>query len=370
MNPIESHNSPAALTGTSISRLLNRSSLGTEGATALRRSVDDGMFHRAMRGLPPPDTPSPRQPGYRTIVAVDMEASTRRTDAVKAELRSRVYGFLMDAFDQAGITELHLDRLGDRGDGVLALVRPVDEVPETRLLDAFVPALADRLAGYNAEGRSAVPPRRRLRLRMVLHAGEVHQDHRGPFGESLDIALRLLDAPTTKKALSGTDAPVAVVVSNDIYESIVRTGYGGVHVRDDAPVVRVRGSGRYHYGSILCVAPNDKFATARKRLTAMLADIERSIAILKGERPEGLMADVGPPASGIDNERIAAALESLERHRRSVDAALARLVDGTYGQCVTCGKALPEGRIEARPDAARCVPCQVEHDRSPQTHTR
>ncbi|MFC6934425.1 TraR/DksA family transcriptional regulator [Actinomadura yumaensis] len=47
-----------------------------------------------------------------------------------------------------------------------------------------------------------------------------------------------------------------------------------------------------------------------------------------------------------------------------MDAALARLDEGTYGQCVGCGKDVPEGRLEARPDAARCVTCQTKHDRA------
>jgi len=32
--------------------------------------------------------------------------------------------------------------------------------------------------------------------------------------------------------------------------------------------------------------------------------------------------------------------------------------EGTYGQCVDCGKPVPEGRLEARPEASRCVACQ------------
>ncbi|MCP9970793.1 TraR/DksA family transcriptional regulator [Actinomadura madurae] len=44
-------------------------------------------------------------------------------------------------------------------------------------------------------------------------------------------------------------------------------------------------------------------------------------------------------------------------------AALDRIGAGTYGRCVGCGHPVPEGRLEARPDAARCIPCQTKHDR-------
>ena len=44
-------------------------------------------------------------------------------------------------------------------------------------------------------------------------------------------------------------------------------------------------------------------------------------------------------------------------------AALARIEDNTYGKCVGCGLDIPEGRLDARPDAARCVGCQAKHAR-------
>ena len=40
-----------------------------------------------------------------------------------------------------------------------------------------------------------------------------------------------------------------------------------------------------------------------------------------------------------------------------VDAALARLDDGTYGTCQVCGKAIAPERLEVIPWAATCVAC-------------
>ncbi|WP_084264949.1 TraR/DksA family transcriptional regulator [Actinomadura macra] len=97
---------------------------------------------------------------------------------------------------------------------------------------------------------------------------------------------------------------------------------------------------------------------ARSRLEAMVDGLDRSIAILRSEHPgrDGSAADAG---SGLtDSDRVEAALESLERHRDAVTAALARIAAGTYGRCLGCGGPVPEGRLEARPDAARCLPCQ------------
>lgn len=41
-----------------------------------------------------------------------------------------------------------------------------------------------------------------------------------------------------------------------------------------------------------------------------------------------------------------------------IDAALDRIVAGTYGSCVLCGAAIPEERLEFRPFASGCVSCQ------------
>jgi phage/conjugal plasmid C-4 type zinc finger TraR family protein len=41
-----------------------------------------------------------------------------------------------------------------------------------------------------------------------------------------------------------------------------------------------------------------------------------------------------------------------------VEAALARIADGTYGECSDCGNPIPPARLEAYPTARRCVACQ------------
>ncbi|MGO9079935.1 MAG: TraR/DksA family transcriptional regulator [Streptosporangiaceae bacterium] len=42
---------------------------------------------------------------------------------------------------------------------------------------------------------------------------------------------------------------------------------------------------------------------------------------------------------------------------------MSRIDHGTYGTCVDCGGPVPEGRLEAKPEAARCVSCQARRDR-------
>jgi DnaK suppressor protein len=112
-----------------------------------------------------------------------------------------------------------------------------------------------------------------------------------------------------------------------------------------------------------------EITVARKRLEEMRDDLNRSISILQGERPapaagEGYpqdSADAGAALSEAD--RSEALLHSARSQRDLVLAALTRIEDSTYGRCVDCGGDIPEGRLDARPDAARCVGCQGKHAR-------
>lgn len=45
----------------------------------------------------------------------------------------------------------------------------------------------------------------------------------------------------------------------------------------------------------------------------------------------------------------------LEDERGRVEVAMRKLEEGTYGICEVCGKEIPTGRLEAMPEAIRCV---------------
>ena len=44
----------------------------------------------------------------------------------------------------------------------------------------------------------------------------------------------------------------------------------------------------------------------------------------------------------------------------TVEAALKRLDEGTYGICMSCGNPIPPERLEFRPNAVRCVACKEQ----------
>jgi class 3 adenylate cyclase len=197
-----------------------------------------------------PGTTAPRRlataPVYRSILAVDIQGSTAatRTDPVKERLRAELYRLLDQALAGVGIEERHHEPPSDRGDGFLLLLHPVDEVPKTLLLGGLLPGLGVRLAAYNR----GAPPAERLLLRAALHAGEVHHDPKGPFGGPIDVTFRLLEAPAFKAHRRRRSEPLVLVVSGDIYRSVVWHEYPGIDRSAYRQLFRVRVAGRSHQG--------------------------------------------------------------------------------------------------------------------------
>jgi DnaK suppressor protein len=47
----------------------------------------------------------------------------------------------------------------------------------------------------------------------------------------------------------------------------------------------------------------------------------------------------------------------------AVDAALKRIEAGTYGECTDCGTHITPARLQATPEAPRCIHCQEKAER-------
>ena len=82
----------------------------------------------------------------------------------------------------------------------------------------MAPRLADNLAKHNA----ACTAHEQIRLRMALHAGEVHQDAHGFTSTSLNLAFRLIQSPESRAALHDSHGILVLIVSNWFYCEVVR----------------------------------------------------------------------------------------------------------------------------------------------------
>ena len=93
---------------------------------------------------------------------------------------------------------------------------------------------------------------------------------------------------------------------------------------------------------------------------ALEATLERErSAMVEASRASNADDEHDPEGATIAFERAQLDATIVEVHRQQVDldAALARLDDGTYGICVVCGLPIPAARLEARPSATTHVTC-------------
>ena len=154
---------------------------------------------------------------HRTIMVVDVErfGDPSRTNLDQLAVRDGLYTALIQAFDVSGIswpdcvTE-------DRGDGALILIPP--EVPKSLLVTKIPAALVDTLGRHNA----ICLVQARMRLRMALHAGEVHHDAHGFAGAAINHAFRLVEAPALKSALGSSPGVLALIVSEWFFDEVVQ----------------------------------------------------------------------------------------------------------------------------------------------------
>jgi len=176
-------------------------------------------------------------------MAIDVEASTTRSNPDKVVLRAALYQLFEAALHTGGITRRRRDPLINCGDGILTLIHPADRTPKTLLLNQVIPTLDRLLAEHNTHR-----PDHRLRLRAAVHAGEVHYDRHGCFGEALDLTFRLLNSAELKATLRRSSASLALVASDIIYQSIIRHGYESINQHTFQPLVHVKIADQHHHG--------------------------------------------------------------------------------------------------------------------------
>jgi RNA polymerase-binding transcription factor len=93
---------------------------------------------------------------------------------------------------------------------------------------------------------------------------------------------------------------------------------------------------------------------------AQLASLEREFdGIVEAARDASTDDEHDPEGATLAFERqhVAALAQAARERLADIDAALARLADGSYGACQTCGQPIGAERLAARPAARTCIGC-------------
>jgi hypothetical protein len=214
---------------------------------------------------------------HRTIVVVDVEGfgARQRNNLDRVAVRNGLYRSMRQAFRNSGIewTDCHHE---DRGDGILILIPA--EVPKDVFIGILPTELIQALRLHNSRHR----PGERIRLRMVVHAGEVNYDRHGVVAASVNMAFRLVGADVLRAALASSRGVLAVIASSWFFDEVIR--HSGV---TDAATWR---SARVAVKETADVAwiclPDQPFPPDRKELETVLAGGE-------GQAPRQLPARSG-----------------------------------------------------------------------------
>ena len=113
-------------------------------------------------------------------------------------------------------------------------------------------------------------------------------------------------------------------------------------------------------------AARDRLVAERTRVLAEMQawqdDLSHSIEDAMDE--DGNDSHLADSATETVDREIEQTLEDNAEHLlASIDAALGRIEDGSYGRCDRCGEAIADERLEALPYATKCIECKRLEER-------
>ncbi len=153
------------------------------------------------------------------LVAVDATGYGGGNDQEHFALQSGLTAALNESAALAGLRRgMWLKQA--MGDGELAIL-PHDE-PEPVVVDDYIRHLEALLSARNADA----PPRRKIRLRMAIHFGAAMHADNGYAGQGVVAVSRLVDSAPLRDALAASqEANLAVILSKQVFDDIVRQGH-------------------------------------------------------------------------------------------------------------------------------------------------
>ncbi|WP_059008627.1 hypothetical protein [Streptomyces specialis] len=171
-----------------------------------------------------PSSPWPQDaiPHRRLCLAADMEQYSRLDTRTQSAVQSDLVRLLDEAATLTGLDRATWARQ-PQGDQEFAVLP--EATPEAAVLGPFMHHLTARLGVLNA--RLAAP---RVRLRLAVDTGVVAAAALGHAGPTPVAVARYVNAPQLRAVLASlTSADLAVIVSDRLYQDVVRFGHPDLH---------------------------------------------------------------------------------------------------------------------------------------------
>jgi len=107
--------------------------------------------------------------------------------------------------------------------------------------------------------------------------------------------------------------------------------------------------------------------TLMARRGEILKKLEEDLDNLRNHKGEDSTGDTADVAFEAGSDEMASHLAELDsRELGQIERALAKLKQGTYGQCEGCSEKIPVGRLNALPYTTLCIECQREMEQCPE----
>ncbi len=107
----------------------------------------------------------------------------------------------------------------------------------------------------------------------------------------------------------------------------------------------------------------DLKAQLEQERAELTAHLEEALGIQPEDRPATDGHGETEHLKVLEERSVLATIGSITRSSLDeVLAALERIDDGTYGDCLDCGNQIPFARLEVMPAARYCVSCQQRHE--------
>lgn len=116
---------------------------------------------------------------------------------------------------------------------------------------------------------------------------------------------------------------------------------------------------RAQFGSVM---DKKKLEAFRKKLEARQQDLRRMVTRTQQDgrsADEDTAQDIADKAASSYNKEFLFHQSNADRQLlQMVEGALARIREGNFGECISCGKEINPKRLEAVPWTRHCIECQ------------
>lgn len=109
------------------------------------------------------------------------------------------------------------------------------------------------------------------------------------------------------------------------------------------------------------------YPDAEQHLREARGKLVRQLSEMGADETGELRADVefgdgfaDAAAATAERTEVLGLVDTLKQNLDDIDRALARIAEGLYGVCLTCGRAIGADRLTFRPESIYCVECKAK----------